>query len=311
MSVLFPNVPNTPGVPNVARAGAVLQSMLGGTGQSISYAQNALTSIANSDLVSATSQINSTISTASGALTQANTVFSTGNEVVGSLSGTVANANSALSALASGDIAGAADSLSLAVDTATRAYTAISNVISPPTPAALSTSGDQTNAETATQWGLFNQSGDVAIEADNLVMFENNLEARISDYPVEQGGFASFNKVIVPYDIRLVMTRGGTVEDRQTFLQAALDAWESTDLFNVVTPECVYLDLNVVGVHQQRAADRGLGLLSLEISLRKIRQTATLAYSKTKAASSSGLQQNGSVQTSQPAASQQYAGTAQ
>ena len=170
---------------------------------------------------------------------------------------------------------------------------------------ALAGSGAEVNADTASQWGLFTQDGDVAAPADNIVAFDNDLEARISDYPVAPSnsgtpngtvGFASYNKVIVPYDIRLIMSRGGSVEDRQDFLKAIQDAWQSTDLFNVVTPECVYLDMNVVGVRRSVVADRGLGLMSLEIALRKIRQTATLTFTKTKDPASSSAVNDGSVQ---------------
>src|SRR3546814_13385323 len=111
-------------------------------------------------------------------------------------------------------------------------------------------------------------------------MFENTLEARISDYPVEKGGFGSYNKVILPYDIRLVMTRGGSVEDRQDLIKAVNDAWESTDLFNAITPECVYLDVNVVTVRRVATAARGATLLSLEIGLGKVRETAPATISK-------------------------------
>lgn len=161
---------------------------------------------------------------------------------------------------------------------------------------ALADSGEEVNADTARQWGLFTQGGDEAAPADNVVAIEVGLEARISDYPVEQGGFGSYNKTIMPFDVRLIMSRGGSVEDRQDFIQAVQDAWQSTELFNVVTPECVYLDVNVVGVRRVAAGDRGMGLMTLEIALRKVRETAQLTFTATKDAASAGQVQDGSVQ---------------
>lgn len=160
----------------------------------------------------------------------------------------------------------------------------------------LASSGDEVNADTARQWGLFTQDGDFAAPADNVLMFENQLEARIADYPVEEGGFSSYNKVTMPFDIRLVMSRGGSVEDRQDFIKAVNDAWQSTELFNVITPECVYLDVNVVSVRRAASADRGANLLALEIGLRKVRQTAKLTFTSTKDAASAGQVKDGSVQ---------------
>lgn len=174
----------------------------------------------------------------------------------------------------------------------------------------LTSSGKETNADAAKQWGLFTQDGQPAAPADNVIAVEVALEARISDYPVEKGGFGSYNKVQVPFDIRLVMSRGGSVEDRQDFLKAVQDAWQSTDLFNVVTPECVYLDVNVVTVRETRAADRGMGLLTLEIGLRKVRQTAKLVFSQTQDPASADAVNDGSVQTQEQADAQQYEGAA-
>ncbi|OYW21291.1 MAG: hypothetical protein B7Z52_01065 [Burkholderiales bacterium 12-64-5] len=169
----------------------------------------------------------------------------------------------------------------------------------------LSNSGEQTNADTARQWGLYTQGGAVAVPADNVIAVEVALEARISDYPVAPNstdakaspvGFASYNKVIVPFDVRIILTRGGSVDDRTEFLKAAQDAWQSTELFNVVTPEFVYLDVNVVGLRRVAASDRGMGLMTLEMQLRKVRQTATLTFTSTKEPSGAEEVQDGSVQ---------------
>ena len=160
----------------------------------------------------------------------------------------------------------------------------------------LTSSGEEVNADVVRQWGLFTQAGDFAVPCDNVVAFELALEARISDYPVEKGGFGSYNKVQMPFDVRLIMSRGGSVEDRQDFVKAVQDAWQSTELFNVVTPEGVYIDVNVVMARQVRASDRGAGLLTMEVGLRKVRQTASLKFTNTKEPSGAGQVKDGSVQ---------------
>lgn len=157
-------------------------------------------------------------------------------------------------------------------------------------------SGAEVNADTARQWGLFDQDGEFVAPADNVVNLEIGLDARISDYPVENGGFASYNKTLLPFEARMVMTRGGSVDDRQEFLKAVQDAWQSTDLYNIVTPEGVYLDVNVTAVRQTRAADRGVGLMALELSMRQIRQTAKLAFTNSKEPSGAGQVNAGAVQ---------------
>lgn len=159
-------------------------------------------------------------------------------------------------------------------------------------------------AAMAAQWGLYTQSGDLAADWDNVVSVDVSLDSRISDYPVEKGGFATYNKVIVPNEVRLILSKGGSVEDRQDFLWAIQDAYRSINLYNVIIPEYVYLDMNVTGVRTVRSADHGMGLLVLEISLRKVRQTAKLAFTSTKDAASAGQTKDGPVQTSTPTAAE-------
>lgn len=171
-------------------------------------------------------------------------------------------------------------------------------------------SGFDLLADAASQWGLFDDAGNEVAIADNVIAFEAALETRISDYPVEQGGFGSYNKVQVPFDVRLIMSRGGSVEDREDFYSAIETAWKSTDLYTVVTPEKVYLDVNIVTLRRMAAADRGATLLTLEIGLREVRETASLAFSQTKDPASADTTKNGSVQTQQPAAAQSTAGAA-
>jgi hypothetical protein len=166
------------------------------------------------------------------------------------------------------------------------------------------------NADTARQWGLFTADGQQAAQADSVVAVEIALEARISDYPVEKGGFGSYNKVQVPYDVRLIMARGGSVEDRQDFLKAMQKAWQSTDLYQIITPESVYLDVNVVTLRRMAAGDRGATLMTLEIGLRKVRETAKLTFTDTKEPAGSGVVQDGSVQAAGSTQTQSFAGTA-
>ncbi len=313
MSAQYPNVPDLPGVPPVVRPGALLQGILNGATNALAASEDAREAVNASDLAAAGVSLNSTVTNAQAALDVATGLFADGSDVVSSLSGTIGNAQGALSYLGSFDTTGALASIGQAIDDAGQAFLAISGLVNPIAQLALPGSGDEANADTARQWGLFTQDGDLAAPVDNVVAFENSLEARISDYPVapntgaspsETVGFGSYNKVIVPYEIRLIMTRGGSVEDRQEFLKAIQDAWQSTELFNVVTPECVYLDMNVVGVRRQAAADRGVGLMALEVTLRKVRQTATLTFSQTKEPSGATQVKDGSVQpVAAPAAS--------
>ena len=297
MSALYPNVPDVPGVPVVNRAATAIQSAIDGAAQSRVASQTGLDLIELADLSGAASSFTAGSTLAAAALSLVDPVFPIGSLPTGSLSSAAGMASGAVNALARGDVGAAVSAGIDAVNYATDAILSMRDILQPPGVPLLADSGPQVQADIAQQWGLYDQSGLPAVIADNVQSLEVALEAQISDFPVENGGFASYNKVIRPFDVRIAMTKGGSVEERQAFVQQVQEAWQSLDLFNVVTPEVVYLDVNVVGVRRLVESDRGVGLMMLDVSLRKVRQTGRLAFTSTAQPASAGVNNNGAVQT--------------
>lgn len=129
-------------------------------------------------------------------------------------------------------------------------------------------------------WGIYTQAGALVIEPDNITEIEYAIDYRIADYPLEAGKFETYDKVTMPFEVRVTMTKGGTLTERSDFLKTLESLQGKLDLYNVVTPEKTYLNVNIAHVGNARTADRGATLLTVEVQLREIRQTATLAYSK-------------------------------
>jgi hypothetical protein len=109
-------------------------------------------------------------------------------------------------------------------------------------------------------WGVFTQSGQPVAIADSVQAFEFQAAARVSDYPVEQGAFASYNKVIEPYSATVRMSRGGTLEQRSAFLAAIEGAQKSLELYTVLTPELSYFNANIEAFDYRREINSGAGV---------------------------------------------------
>lgn len=108
--------------------------------------------------------------------------------------------------------------------------------------------------------------------------FDFVRETRVSNFQVEGGGFANYNKVILPAAPQVTLILEGSESDRTNFLNAIDDACQSTDLFNVVTPEVTYVDYNLTRYSYRRTASQGATLLMVEVSMEEIRQvSATFA----------------------------------
>lgn len=139
-----------------------------------------------------------------------------------------------------------------------------------------------------TQWGIFDSNGDQVVQPDSVVTLDYRKEYSISDYPVEQGAFASYDKVETPYEVTVRMTKGGSLSDRQAFL-ASIDAIKGdTNLYSIATPEVTLANGNITSVDYSRRADKGVGLITVEIRVIEIRQTAQQQFVNTPSAFSSG-----------------------
>lgn len=148
----------------------------------------------------------------------------------------------------------------------------------------------------ARRWGIFTSRGATVLDADNVVSVEHAVEYRVADYPLEGGKFESYNKVATPFEVRVAMSKGGTIADRTAFLKALADIVPSLDRYNVVTPEATYLNATIVSSRLTRNAGNGAGLVTVEVGLQEIREAAAAAFSNTKAPSGAAEQNNGSVQ---------------
>jgi hypothetical protein len=150
------------------------------------------------------------------------------------------------------------------------------------------------------RWGIFDQNGRPVIIGDSVKAVDFADQSRISDFPVEQGAFSSYNKVENPFDIRVVFTKGGSVSERTQFLNAIKAAKKSLALFQVVTPEITYLNVNVVHYDYRRTQRQGATLLTVDVGCREIRSAPALQFSNTQAPDGAGQVNDGTVQAQPP-----------
>lgn len=111
-------------------------------------------------------------------------------------------------------------------------------------------------------WGVFDDQGNQVLFPDSVLEFSNRQEYEISNFPVQAGSFASYNKVIQPFLVQLRFSKGGTQDDRSAFLQALDSLAQSIDLFTITTPERVYLNVNLERYEVIRRGAKGAYFLT-------------------------------------------------
>jgi hypothetical protein len=119
---------------------------------------------------------------------------------------------------------------------------------------------------------------------DSFGEFSYRNEWAVSDFPTQAGAFASYNKVAQPYEIVLRLYKGGTKEARKRFIDSIELIAGDLNLYDIVTPEKTYFNVNVMRFEIMRRGEKGAYFLSeVDLYFREIREV-TATYSTTATA---------------------------
>lgn len=138
-------------------------------------------------------------------------------------------------------------------------------------------------AQVGPTWGLFDDKGNLVIKPDSYLGFENSNDWKISDFPLQDGEFSSYNKVKLPYTASIKISKGGSLQDRKNLLDQIQAIAGDTKFYSVLTPEKTYPSVNVLRYTIRRMGREGAYFFAdLEIYFRNIQQTPS-QYSTTTA----------------------------
>lgn len=147
------------------------------------------------------------------------------------------------------------------------------------------------------RWTILNKDGDPVAEFDSILSVDMRSSSRISNYPVENGSFKSYNKVANPFDARVIGVRSGTEVQRQEFIDKLQAAANSLELLTIVTPEATYENANIEAFDYVRETTNGAGMIKAALTFVEIRQIKAAQYSSPKSISAADLQSQGQLQT--------------
>jgi len=173
------------------------------------------------------------------------------------------------------------------------------NPLFPPTPPPILLSQDAVSTPQsvpAQKWGLYSQ-GQPVILADNVAEIEYKQNWAIADYQMEEGAFESYDKVSNPFEIALAFSCGGSIDQRQAFLDSIANIAGDLNLYDVYTPEVNYLNVNISHYDYKRTATNGMGLIVVNIYVQQIRITTTSPFNNVQNVGSNARVNDGVAQT--------------
>lgn len=134
------------------------------------------------------------------------------------------------------------------------------------------------------QWKLEDaQSGQNIVTFTSFIDSEIKDESKVVSGPVEEGSFASYNKVETPLEIKVTLGIQGTDSELQDAINSLQQYASSTDLVNLITPTAEYENLNLERFDYQLKREIGRGALYVSLSLVEIKQVTT-EYTNVKVA---------------------------
>ena len=128
-----------------------------------------------------------------------------------------------------------------------------------------------------TRWAILDaKTNQPILTPDNFVSYERISESKTLNYPVEQGGFASYNKVRLPKTYRVTVSCNGNKTSKVNFLSsiAKMETGKNPDQSPITvlisTPETTTPPVCLIHTDQRREARSGATLLIFQLTFQEI-----------------------------------------
>ena len=124
----------------------------------------------------------------------------------------------------------------------------------------------------APTWTLQADGGGTAVDFNVFLDMDFTGDNSVAHEPIEQGGFASYNKQDSPKEITVNLACTGLYMTQQPVLESIDKLASGIEKLSLVTPASEYKNLNLEGYSYRRTEDAGAGMLVVELKLVEIRE---------------------------------------
>lgn len=122
------------------------------------------------------------------------------------------------------------------------------------------------------QWTLMAATGGPAVTFTSFLSMDLRAESQVVTGAIEEGSFASYNKVEQPLQIDVQLGIQGDAAELQDALATIDELQNSIDLLSLVTPNAEYTSLNLESYSYQRKREAGASVLWVDLALVEVKQ---------------------------------------
>lgn len=140
-------------------------------------------------------------------------------------------------------------------------------------------------APSFSQWAIYaTGTSNPVIQPDSFSTLEFRGEATSANYPLEQGAFASYNKVKLPFSMRLQLVCDNHNMSRTDFLRQLEYMRLSTDLYDIASPDGFYRGVTLLRYDYKRTSRSGVTMITAEAVFEQVNDSGTASYSASQTA---------------------------
>ena len=147
------------------------------------------------------------------------------------------------------------------------------------------------------RYGIY-LNGKLVLEVDGFIDLSTDNDSQIANYRIEKGSFASYNKVISPFQIKAVVAKEGASYEINDFLDELEKISNDLNLYDVVTKDITYSNCNLKSNGYRKESANGAYILYAELIFKEILLTEEAAFTQdpTKSQSAQNKKSGGRVQ---------------
>ena len=140
------------------------------------------------------------------------------------------------------------------------------------------------------QWGIYDLAGNPVVSTvgpggmpgniDSFLELKYSNNAKVSNFPVEKGQFATYNKTGTPYSPKVAVAVAGQGR-MQTLMELVENELDTINLYNLITPERTYTSVTLEKYEYTRSAKGGKNLLHVMLTFVQVVEVVPNQYSQT------------------------------
>lgn len=118
-------------------------------------------------------------------------------------------------------------------------------------------------------YALIDKDGNKVLNWDSCISFVYKNSSTITEAPQESGAFISYNKVGSPF---IINTRGTSLKsgDRKKFIEEANGLLLSLELYDFITPEQTYKNVNLTALSNAKEATAGYSIVAIDFTFQEV-----------------------------------------